>query len=337
MKTLTFLLLLLTQCVYGQHPQLKTIVPKIDASFRGLSVVDDGIAWVSGTKGWVGHSENGGQDWTFAEVKGYEKCDFRSLYAFDAKNAIIANAGIPEVILRTADGGVSWKVVYKNDDTAAFFDGVDFWNEHDGIMYGDPLQGRMMVLRTKDGGQSWQELPASSRPLLDKDEASFAASGTCIRCTGKNKVIIATGGKVSRLWVSEDRGNKWHTVPTPILHGENSTGIFSFAFHNEQNGIIVGGDYKRDSLKTDHIFYTINAGGQWKVPKIPTGGYRECVTYLTKEMVIATGPSGTDISNDGGVTWHLLSAEKGYHVIKKSRKGSVIIMAGTAGKISLLQ
>ena len=150
-KYLTLFLMVCAQQLFSQQINWKTIPPKTDASFRGLSVVDDKVAWVIGSKGWVGRSIDGGNNWEFAQVKGFEKYDFRSLYAFDAKNAIIANAGSPAFILRTSDGGRKWQVAYENADTAAFFDGVDFWNNNEGLIYGDPINGRMLLLSTEDG------------------------------------------------------------------------------------------------------------------------------------------------------------------------------------------
>jgi photosystem II stability/assembly factor-like uncharacterized protein len=334
MKSILFCLLLLSQLGYGQV--FIGITPQTDASFRGLSVVDDNVAWVSGSKGWVGRSVNAGKTWKFKQVKGFEALDFRTLYAFDENRAVIANAGTPGYILYTNDAGNSWTTVYKNEDSAVFFDGVDFWNDKEGIIYGDPINGRMLLQRTSDGGKTWKEFQEQERPVLMPGEASFAASGTNIKCMKGNRVVIATGGTISRLWVSENKGKSWAAVTTPILQGQNSTGIFSFAFKNKKEGIIVGGDYKNDTLKTANVFYTKDGGKNWIRPKVPTRGYRECVTYLSKKTVIATGPSGTDISYDNGETWWSFDSQKQYHVIRKSRKGHLLLMAGGGGKIAVV-
>lgn len=336
-KYLVLLLLIISQQLSGQEIHWKTIVPQTDASFRGLSVIDDSVVWVSGSKGWVGKSTNGGNDWKFVQVKGFEKSDFRTLHALDGNNAVIANAGSPAYVMRTDDGGQTWKIVYQNKDTAAFFDGIDFWNNREGIIYGDPINGRMLILKTKDGGNTWQELRENSRPVLAEGEASFAASGTNIHCYGTDRVIIATGGKVSRLFVSNDKGATWKINTPPIIHGENTTGIFSFAFHNLNTGLIVGGNYKIDTLKTNHVFHTSDGGKHWLAPVTPTRGYRECVLYVNPKIVIATGPSGSDISYDGGTKWKALSDDKGFHVVRKSRNGYLIIFAGSNGKISRLK
>lgn len=321
----------------AQQLQWTTVPPQTDASFRGLSVVDDSTAWVSGSKGWVGRSTNGGRSWAFGKVKGYEQCDFRSLYAFDAQTAVIANAGAPAYILYTKDGGTTWKQVYTNTDSAAFFDGLCFSNENEGIIYGDPIKGKLLLLTTKNGGLTWQEVPEAGRPVLAGGEASFAASGTTIRCLPNNKIVIATGGRVSRLLTSADKGKSWTASQTPILQGESTTGIFSVAYHNDKTAIIAGGDYKRDSLCKDHIFYTTDNGKTWKAPEKATRGYRECVEYINDSTVLATGPSGTDISRDGGMMWRPLSDEKQYHVVRKSRKGSLVVIAGGGGKIAVLR
>lgn len=330
-----FILLLTAQCAHAQS--FIPVAPQTDASFRGLSVVDNDVAWVSGSKGYVGGSTDGGNTWAFKQVKGFEKSDFRTLYAFDADKAIIANAGSPAYILYTTDAGANWTPVYKNEDSAAFFDGIDFWNNKEGIIYGDPINGSMLLLYTKDGGKTWEPRKADECPALREGEASFAASGTNIRCSGKNIVMIATGGTISRIWKSADKGKTWQYLNTPILQGQSSTGIFSFLFKNNKRGVIVGGDYKDDRLSTDNVFYTTDGGTTWLRPTTPTRGYRECVNYIDKHTLLATGPSGTDISYNDGETWQPLNDEKQYHVVKKSRKGNTVIMAGAKGKIAVLK
>jgi photosystem II stability/assembly factor-like uncharacterized protein len=300
-----------------------------------LSVVDDSVAWLGGTAGTIGRSTNGGITWTFTQVPGHTDVDFRTLYAFDKQKAVIANAGSPAHILLTTDGGASWREVYTNKDSSAFFDGVDFWNDNEGIIFGDPIRGRMLMLRTRDGGMNWGEITTS--PKLKEGEASFAASGTGIRCLNKKDVILATGGKTSRLFLSLDKGQSWRSILTPILQGESTTGTFSIAFRNFKEGIIVGGDYKRDTLKVAHVFYTLDGGRIWKTPASPTRGYRECVEFVDAKRVISTGPTGTDISNNNGISWEPLSDDKGFHVVRKARKGTRIIAAGSKGAIAVLR
>lgn len=308
-----------------------------DASFRALSVVDDSVAWVAGSSGWIGRTIDGGNTWKFDQVKGFEQADFRTLYAHDENNAIIANAGSPANVLLTSDGGRHWKVVYSLADTAAFIDGTDFWNREEGLIYGDPISGRMLVLKTADGGLTWTPLHMDQAPKLTDGEASFAASGTNIRCTGNGTVVIATGGKTSRLWTSENKGVEWKNFDVPIIQGEASRGIFSIAPGKKKNIIVVGGDYLQDTLRLDHVFYSLDGGQKWHKPKTGTRGYRECVEFVAPDLLVATGPTGTDVSQDGGLSWRAESDEKFFHVVRKARKGNLVIIAGGKGKIGSIK
>ncbi len=334
MKKLILLFVLIAPFGFSQELKWNTTPLNVKTSIRGMSVVDDSVAWVSGSGGYVGKTTNGGHDWNLKQITGFEKLEFRSLFAFSSTSAIVANAGSPGYILLTEDGGLNWREVYKNENKDAFFDGIDFWNDKEGMIYGDPIQKKMLLLRTHDGGLHWEEISGS--PLLEEGEASFAASGTGIRCLKNKKIVIATGGKVSRLWISNDKGSSWNTIPSPMIQGESSTGIFSVSFWDEKKASIVGGDYLKDSLSIDHNFYSLDGGKHWLKPMVPTRGYRECVEYITEKVMIATGPGGTDISHDGGIKWKPLSDEKSFHVVRKGRKGSLILLAGNS-KIAVLK
>ncbi len=332
LKSLALFALFASSNTFCQNLTWHSCDISVKSSFRGLSVVDDHVVWVSGSNGWIGRSTDGAKQWVFNQLSGFEKLDFRSLYAFDSQNAIIANAGSPAHILKTSDGGASWKIVYQNNHANAFFDGIDFWNAREGMIYGDPINGHMLLLITTDGGNTWTELPENQRPFLNEGEASFAASGTGIRCYDKSKIVISTGGKSSRLFVSGNKGASWTVLTPAILQGESSTGIFSVAFRDKL-GVVVGGDYLQDSLKVKHILLTHDGGKTWHTPTTPTRGYRECVEYVSDKILIATGPSSTDVSYNKGEDWQALSDEKGFHVVRKARKGKLVVVAGS-GKIS---
>jgi photosystem II stability/assembly factor-like uncharacterized protein len=315
--------------LFAQAP-IKIFTTSTQASFRGLSVVDDSVVWVSGSQGTVGRTVTGGRLWQFHTVPGMEKADLRTLFAFDSLNALIGNAGSPAVLLRTIDGGKTWKEVYRNAHPDAFLDGVDFWDENRGMVYGDPINRRLLLLKTTDAGQTWLELPEAKRPLLDSGEASFAASGTNIRGWGKSKVLIATGGWVSRIWFSENEGQSWKNLSVPILQGKASEGIFSVAVQ-DKTWMVVGGDYLADTLRKQHIYYSANEGQNWTFPKEPTLGYRESVEFIKENIWLSTGPSGTEQTLNGGVTWQSISKIRGFHVLRKARKGKTVFLAGGKG------
>jgi photosystem II stability/assembly factor-like uncharacterized protein len=337
MKHLVLAVGILAQSWYSlaQNIHIMPVTGGPATSYRGLSVLNDSTAWLGGSKGWIAFSNDGGRHFTYKQVSGYEQCDFRSVYAFSAGTVIIANAGSPAYILRTTDTGKTWQKVYENKDSLAFIDGLDFWNKRCGIVYGDPIAGSMLLLSTKDGGKTWHDLPIESRPALQKGEASFAASGTTIRTVGNRQLCIATGGTVSRLWHSRNRGRSWKSIATPISQGKASTGIFSFTV-NKKHITIVGGDYLNDTATHNNSFYSNNSGMVWMAPQQPPNGYRECVNYISDGILLACGPGGIDLSGDGGNHWYQSVTAKGYHVCKRARKGALTIIAGANGQISVL-
>src|SRR6187399_1505870 len=185
-------------------PKVEILHTGLNTSIRGLSVVNNNIVWVSGSNGMVGKSSNAGKNWKWMVVKGFEKSDFRDIEAFDANIAIIMAIAEPEdapaYILKTTDGGDTWKVVYENKSKGMFLDAMEFRDPKNGMVIGDPIDGRFFIAKTKDGGNSWNDLPADQRFVADSGEAFFASSGTNIRMPYNGSVVIASGGKNSRLF-----------------------------------------------------------------------------------------------------------------------------------------
>lgn len=307
-----------------------------DTSLRGLSVVDDSIAWVSGSKGWTAVSNDGGKNWDWKQIKGYENLDFRDIEGFSVNKAIMVSAGTPAVILLTIDAGQSWKEVYRNESKDIFLDGMDFWDNEKGIIYGDPINGQMVLLETRDGGMSWQNISPQNTISLIEGEASFAASGTNIRTGKGGKVWIATGGLQSRIFRSKDYGLHWEANNLPIIQGKNSSGPFSIAFYKNKAGVAAGGDFLSDTSRLNNLILTKNGGRVWTKPQITLFGYRSAIEYLSKNELLACGPKGIDRSIDGGKTWMKLS-DQGFHTVRKAKSGDLVLLTGGNGRIAIYQ
>jgi photosystem II stability/assembly factor-like uncharacterized protein len=321
---------------FGFQTQSQTLTPLAfgkNTSLRGLSVVDDTVAWASGSKGWTARSINGGKTWIWKQIPGYENLDFRDIEAFSANRALLLSAGTPAVILLTTDGGSVWKEVYRNDSPEIFLDGMDFWDADRGLIYGDPIKSKLVLLKTSNGGVNWENISQNNTINLMVGEASFAASGTAIRCDSKGNTWIATGGSKSRIFYSSDYGYSWKVNDCPIIQGKSSTGPFSIAFYTKKIGIAVGGDYLIDSLRLNNLLLTSNSGKTWLKPPSSTFRYRSAVEYLSDLRLIATGPGGTDISNDGGKNWMNFSLI-GYHTVRKAKSGKLVLLTGSDGRIA---
>lgn len=332
MKQLVLVLIFLPILSFAQTFNLVPLTTGTNTSIRGMSIVSDKIAWVSGSNGYIGKSVDGGNTFRWTQPAGYEKLDFRDIEAFDASKAVVVNAGSPAYVLLTVDGGKTWTERYKNLDSAIFLDGMDFWDEKNGIIFGDPIFNKMQLLHTEDGGQTWSNISKNVSYDMTMGEAGFAASGSTIKALPGGYTWIATGGAVANIYFSPNYGRDWKRFGCPILQGESSTGTFSMAFSTKRKGIVVGGNYLKDKENINNVLLTTNGGKTWKKPAKAVGGYRSGVTYLNKRVLIATGSSGTDISRDGGMNWFTI-ADTGFNVVQKVKKGKLILIAGNKGSI----
>ena len=347
MRALFFLiwsLLFVDMLALGQEKmQLQLLTSGTNTSLRGMSVPSDDVVWVSGSNGTIGKSVDGGKSWRWLTVAGLEKRDFRDIEAFDSSTAIAMAVDNPACIIKTTDGGTSWKKVFERNAEGMFLDAIDFKNEKEGICIGDPLKSKQenqqffYLLRTHDGGETWQEEPTSAIPVAEDGEAIFSASGTNIYFLNHSdfEYAFVTGGTVSNLHFVGRPGKKSKTVAVPMLHGKETTGIFSVASDKEKAFYCVGGDYKVPGNNIDNYYFTINAGNNWKNATISHPfGYRSCIQIIKGKTMVACGTTGVDFANNGQKEWHKVSLEN-FNVCMVS-KGKKVFLAGEKGKIGRL-
>ena len=278
------------------------------ASLRGLDAVDARVAWASGANGTFARTVDGGTTWQPGTVGGAETLDFRDVEALDANRATLLTAGDDARIYQTVDGGKTWTLRFKRTGPNVFFDAIAFWDERHGIAFGDPVDGRFVVITTADGGVTWRDVPPERIPPVIEGEAAFAASGTCLVVEGRNNAWIATGGgRISRVFQTTDRGRTWSVAEAPVAAGKASAGIFSLAFRDGKNGVAVGGDYEQPGVAVDNVAITSDGGRTWRKASGPLPkGYRSCVVWAPvgkERALVAVGTNGSDISYDGGHSW----------------------------------
>jgi photosystem II stability/assembly factor-like uncharacterized protein len=300
---------------------------------RGLSVVNDKTAWLSGSNGYVATTKNGGQTWDWQQIKGYEKSEFRDIEAFSDQEAIIMSSGTPALVLKTTDGGKSWQEKYRKIDSAYFFDAMDFVDNKHGFILGDPINNKFLLMETKDAGTTWTNV--TNLPDALPGEAAFAASGTCLR-SSNGDLYIVSGGKTSRMITLQPHSNVWNYDDLPLINGKASQGAFSIAIGKNEK-IIVGGDYENDK-KTDSVaaIQTIVPIAVFSNPLTGPAGYQSCVEYIKNNTYLSTGTSGTNISADGGKNWNKIDATS-FNVCGKAKHGNLVLLAGNHGKIAIFK
>jgi photosystem II stability/assembly factor-like uncharacterized protein len=332
--------LILSICLVLSQRAAPQLVPQSSgttARLRGVSAVSATVAWASGSDGVYLKTTDGGANWRAATVPGAEALDFRDVEAFDADTAYLLSIGEGERsrIYKTTDGGEHWQLQFTNRNPKAFFDALAFWDANRGVAVSDSVDGSFVIIKTTDGGASWKEIPPEKLPPALAGEGAFAASGTCVITQGKNNVWVATSA--SRALRSTNGGETWEVAATPILSGQPSAGAFSIAFKDARNGVIVGGDYKKEGEARDNVATTGDGGRTWKSVKGPLpGGFRSAVAYTPGSSTIVTvGPSGSDYSLDGGASWTPIGGA-GYHAISFARSGAGWAV-GESGRIAKYQ
>jgi len=310
------------------------------ASLRGVSVVDDRVAWASGSNGTILRTVDGGSTWAALSVPGEESTDFRDIEAFGPDEAIVMGVARPAKIFRTTDGGKTWTRTFWDDTPGIFLDGLAFFDKRRGLAVGDPMGGRFFLISTADGGATWTPLPEAARPAALDGEAAFAASGTSLFAMRGGRVWLCTGGPASRVWRSTDWGRHWEPASSGLLEGSSSAGGFSVAFRDAKTGITVGGDYRAEAAAEGNASVSFDGGKTWEAVKVRRpGGFREAVAFVPgtdPPLAVAVGPSGADLSLDLGRTWAPLSAPEGLHALDIAAKSRAGWAVGRGGMIARL-
>jgi photosystem II stability/assembly factor-like uncharacterized protein len=279
----------------------------------------------------VFRSTNGGSSFSSTKVKNYESRDFRDIEAFDSNTAIIMAVSEPAIILKTWDGGKTWKEVFVDSTPGMFLDAMDFEGSN-GVVIGDPIDGKVFLAETNDHGDSWQIINNRECSIMKTGEAFFASSGSNISYNKHSKkYIYVSGGLHSRIFFEND------CINLPLQMGKNSTGANALDISpSGKKGIVVGGDFSTDKLvDSSSVLFTIGKDIEVSGPQHALHGYRSSVTYISEKDLVACGTSGVDFSTDGGLNWNLIS-DKSFHVVKKAKKDKAVYLAGRNGVIAKL-
>jgi photosystem II stability/assembly factor-like uncharacterized protein len=309
----------------------------VDASIRALEVVNDSTVWFAGSKGVYGYTQDGGKHW-YTDSLRWDSLQphFRAI-AVTGEAVFLLSIESPALLFRSTDQGKSWQIVYREDDPAAFYDAMTFWDDREGIAMGDPTDGCLSVIITRDGGRTWRKVDCGQLPAAAEGEAAFAASNSNIAVHGQHAWIVS-GGARARVLHTPDRGKSWEVFDTPIQEGGQMTGIYTVDFMDENRGIIFGGDWNDKAGKRDNKAITTDGGRSWQL--IADGqepGYRSCVRYAPAtdgRMIVAAGIPGISYSLDGGQSWSDLS-DQSFYTLRFGEDRRQMWLAGN-GKLARL-
>jgi len=188
---------------------------------------------------FVRTNDPAGTDFDFNAVAGTAGFQAANIFGLSDQIAMVAQFGASGggEILRTVDGGNTWRKVTSNTQFAApagFNNFVAMFDANEGVSFGDPNGSTFEILRTTNGGTSWTRVANPGITPLDADEygvvdSHFILGNTIWAGSSHN---AGTTPLVGRIFKSTDRGLTWTAYTTPLMGG-----VSNIAFTDPMNGI----------------------------------------------------------------------------------------------------
>ena len=281
--------------------------------------IDNEKVWMGMDKGRYGFYDKKKDTTLIKEIQSVARTtEFRSI-AGTNEAIYILSVGNPAMLIRIDKKTLEETVVYKEEHEKIFYDSMQFVDHLNGFAMGDPIENCLAFLKTNDGGKTWQKVNCDVLPKVSEGEAAFATSNTNLIIKGKS-IFMVSGGKKSRVFISEDFGATWNVYETPIVQGETMTGIFTADFYNEKIGIIAGGNYEKQDQNWANKAITKNGGKTWKlIADKEAFGYASCVQFIPNSKgnkIISIGGTGMFYSDNFGKSWIKFSDDKDFFTFR---------------------
>jgi photosystem II stability/assembly factor-like uncharacterized protein len=303
---------------------------EMPCSIRSIEVLDDSTVFFAGSDGWMGQTRDAGIHWETFQWTAPDGShpSFRAT-GFNGHHWFAASIESPGYIIRHSPSFGQASIVHTDERPEVFWDAMAWWNDAEGLVFGDPVGGCMTLLTTRDSGLTWHQTPCDQLPAPMPGEAGFAASNGNIALSGDSTWVF-TGGMTSRCLFSADRGRSWSIQALPILQGAGMTGVFSAHFVNHLEGKAMGGNWDKPEVNEGNLIETKDGGQHWTLLAEGSGpGYRSSLVHHPKrpQELVAVGFLGVDVSRDAGHTWTHAS-DSSHFVARFSPSGRTLWLAG---------
>ncbi|MEK3943491.1 VPS10 domain-containing protein [Paenibacillus sp. FSL H3-0310] len=180
------------------------------------------------------------------------------------------------IVLRTTDGGQSWKISSLGDV-----------NTVSSVYFNSPRKGWLMtswnassnkenkaLFSTTDGGATWEEVMQNEQynPNFPNDSIPFAGvtTGMIFRNSTHGFVTLQTGA-LPKIFMTKDGGKSWSLGPAFLVNERLEdcdrviTGKPEFFDASKSTGwMSVGCQKDKEKTITYHGYFTANGGSNWK-------------------------------------------------------------------------
>lgn len=246
-----------------------------------------------GERGHILISEDSGNSWSQAQVP--TRATLTGIYFFNRQNGWVV--GHDQVILRTQDGGKSWKLVYENAAAESPLLDVYFLDAKHGYAIGAYGQ----FLETFDAGNNWE-----GRWISEDD---FHLNQ--MLPVGEHLFIAAEAGRVYR---SDDDGKNW------IALAPDYEGSFFGILPLGENSLLLFG-------LRGNLFRSDDAGETWQQIATATEASLTDGLLLSDGTMVIAGLAGALLtSRDNGVSFQLQQDpdRKGFSSLLQTVEGDIV-------------
>jgi photosystem II stability/assembly factor-like uncharacterized protein len=245
-------------------------------------------------------------------------------------------------ILRTTDGGLTWKE--QMNRSTKVLTGITFVDKNNGIAIGGDSGDTCTILHTSDGGISWEEKVIGKNYFLSALSFANSQQGTIVgalnhsdralilhstdggttwtsavsgingrlqsvsfdRSTHGIAVGISSPGPGAIILHTDDGGSTWN--PEPGIQGIDLNGVYCT---DETTAVAVGSASGIDG-QVCAIIRTTDDGASWSRMPCSIAGYLRNVSFFDRNVGVAAGSTENGgalllRTTDGGKTWAELS------------------------------
>ncbi|WP_340112592.1 T9SS type A sorting domain-containing protein [Maribellus mangrovi] len=282
-----------------------------------IQAIDENVVWVGGENGYYSKTDDGGATWSPGKINNTPDGALFSVAVINSNVCYFLwqnwNSGDAR-IYKTVDGGANWVLSYRNITPGVWLNSIAFWNENEGIATGDPIDGEFLVVTTSDGGSTWEKVAGEYIPNPKDNEVGFTANGgTSLAVQGDGNVWFGTFNQTNsapvRIFRSNDYGNTWNAVTTPISTNGEASVIATIAFKDSLTGF-AGVNIYPYSGSDSTLLQTTDGGYNWSFVESFLPINPNTIAFIPgTNSLFVTSLQGTGFSEDGGLTWRLVSTE----------------------------
>jgi|GEM_PF-1647409 len=279
-----------------------------------VDFVDSEHGWIVGDFGTILRTVDGGRSWkfldhgiTFLTQSWPNQIHFSEVDFFDALNGVVG--GYSETvtesdvvawkfILRTTDGGETWKTTFRYRNGNA-----SFWRD---MFFLDSKMGWLLIesvgtFRTLDGGYSWTKISNVPSPFSIQPGVTIIPTSLYkLYFTNPDTGWGLLGEQV--IYYTTDGGKNWSRKFVPELSTTNG-----IVFIDQRNGWLYD--------ESGKIYRTADGGNSWQIHFRIEEAIPQIIHFWDQSNGIIVAQAGSGIktvfykTTDGGNTWVLQPTE----------------------------